>query len=202
MVLVCRCGLGHGPRLDHGIAEVLLITGRVRAPAASIPDRTPVGPVLHAVEGRRSPRFRRRSSVRVSPAPDPGSGGVRPRARRPGPWQWLRAHRHPGVFGLHDPPPTARLGRARRGCGTAQSRARRLRPDDRPRPRRPVIGWVDHQSPCGGELSGRSPVDRGKQGTERSVVTDGTGIPLALVGAGANRHDSPLFEPPCARSRT
>jgi len=27
------------------------------------------------------------------------------------------------------------------------------------------------------------------------VVTDGRGIPLALVGAGANRHDSPLFEP-------
>ncbi len=29
------------------------------------------------------------------------------------------------------------------------------------------------KSPCGGELSGRSPVDRGKQGTKRSVVTDG-----------------------------
>jgi len=51
------------------------------------------------------------------------------------------------------------------------------------------------KSPYGGELSGRSPVDRGKQGTKRSVVTDGRGIPLALVGAGANRHDSPLFEP-------
>jgi len=51
------------------------------------------------------------------------------------------------------------------------------------------------KSPCGGELSGRSPVDRGKQGTKRSVVTDGRGIPLALVAAGANRHDSPLYEP-------
>ncbi len=51
------------------------------------------------------------------------------------------------------------------------------------------------KSPCGGELSGRSPVDRGKQGTKRSVATDGAGIPLALLGAGANRHDSPLFEP-------
>ena len=38
--------------------------------------------------------------------------------------------------------------------------------------------------------------------TKRSVVTDARGIPLAPVGAGANRHDSPLFEPPCARSRT
>jgi len=51
------------------------------------------------------------------------------------------------------------------------------------------------KSPRGSELSGRSPVDRGKQGTKRSVVTDGRGIPLAPVGAGANRHDSPLFEP-------
>jgi hypothetical protein len=50
------------------------------------------------------------------------------------------------------------------------------------------------KSPCGGELSGRSPVDRGKQGTKRSVVTDGRGIPLAPVGAGANQHDSPLYE--------
>ncbi len=108
----------------------------------------------------------------------------------------------PGWFGSHDPPPTARLDPARRRCGTAQSRTRRLQPDERPRPRRPLIGWVDHQSPCGGKLSGRSPVDRGKQGTKRSVVTDGRGIPLAPVSAGANRHDSPLYEPLCARSRT
>lgn len=51
------------------------------------------------------------------------------------------------------------------------------------------------KSPCGGEVSGRSPVDRGKQGTTRSVVCDGGGIPLAMVSAGANRHDSPLLEP-------
>jgi len=30
--------------------------------------------------------------------------------------------------------------------------------------------------------------------TKRSVVTDARGIPLAPVGAGANRHDSPLYE--------
>ena len=43
------------------------------------------------------------------------------------------------------------------------------------------------KSPCGGELSGRSPVDRGKQGTKRSVVTDGRGIPLA-PGRRRRRH--------------
>jgi hypothetical protein len=51
------------------------------------------------------------------------------------------------------------------------------------------------KSPCGGEVSGRSPVDRGKQGTTRSVACDGDGIPLHLVAARANDHDSPLLEP-------
>ncbi len=53
-------------------------------------------------------------------------------------------------------------------------------------------------SPCGGEVSGRSPVDRGKQGTKRSVVTDANGLPLHLVAAAANAHDSPLLEPTLA----
>lgn len=54
------------------------------------------------------------------------------------------------------------------------------------------------KSPCGGEVSGRSPVDRGKQGTKRSVAADGDGIPLHLVAARANDHDSPLLEPTLA----
>jgi hypothetical protein len=51
------------------------------------------------------------------------------------------------------------------------------------------------KAPCGGEVAGRSPVDRGKGGLKRSVVTEGTGLPLHLVAAGANRHDAPLLEP-------
>ncbi|WP_405682195.1 IS5 family transposase [Streptomyces sp. NBC_01238] len=47
----------------------------------------------------------------------------------------------------------------------------------------------------GGEAAGRSPVDRGKQGLKRSGMTDGYGIPLGRVLAGANRHDSPLLAP-------
>ena len=54
------------------------------------------------------------------------------------------------------------------------------------------------KSPGGGEVSGRSPVDRGKQGTKRSVVTDACGIPLFVVAAAANAHDSPLLEPTLA----
>jgi Transposase DDE domain len=54
------------------------------------------------------------------------------------------------------------------------------------------------KSPCGGEVSGRSPVDRGKQGTKRSVACDGNGIPLSVLAARANDHDSPLLQPTLA----
>jgi transposase len=65
-----------------------------------------------------------------------------------------------------------------------------------------IVGLVlDHiavdgsitKAPGGGEVAGRSPVDRGKQGLKRSGMTDGYGIPLGRVLAGANRHDSPLL---------
>jgi transposase len=36
-------------------------------------------------------------------------------------------------------------------------------------------------------------VDRGKQGIKRSSVVDAEGIPLGIVVAPANRHDSPLL---------
>ncbi|MEV4243235.1 IS5 family transposase [Streptosporangium canum] len=51
------------------------------------------------------------------------------------------------------------------------------------------------KAPGGGESAGRSPVDRGKQGLKRSVATEATGVPLGIVSAGANRHDSPLLVP-------
>ena len=54
------------------------------------------------------------------------------------------------------------------------------------------------KAPCGGEVAGRSPVDRGKQGMKRSVASDGGGLPLHLVTARANDHDSPLLEPTLA----
>ena len=51
------------------------------------------------------------------------------------------------------------------------------------------------KAPCGGEKSGRSPVDRGKGGIKRSTAVDAMGIPLGTVTAPANRHDSPLLVP-------
>ncbi len=49
------------------------------------------------------------------------------------------------------------------------------------------------KAPCGGEMAGKSPVDRGKQGIKRSVAVDADGIPLGVLVAPANRHDSPLL---------
>ena len=48
------------------------------------------------------------------------------------------------------------------------------------------------------EVAGRSPVDRGKRGLKRSILTDGTGVPVHVVAAGANRHDGPLLGPTLA----
>jgi len=48
-------------------------------------------------------------------------------------------------------------------------------------------------APCGGDVAGPSPVNRRKGGLKRSVAGDRHGIPLAVVAAGANRHDSPLL---------
>jgi len=54
------------------------------------------------------------------------------------------------------------------------------------------------KAPCGGEVAGPSPVDRGKQGLKRSTVTDAAGVPLHVVAVGANRHDAPLLGPTLA----
>ncbi len=49
------------------------------------------------------------------------------------------------------------------------------------------------QAPCGGQRSGRSPVDRGKRGIKRSIAVNAEGIPLEAVAAPDNRHDSSLL---------
>jgi transposase len=56
------------------------------------------------------------------------------------------------------------------------------------------------KAPCGGEKAGRSPVDRGKQGTKRSTAVDAVGMPLGTITAPANRHDSPLLVPTLTRA--
>src|SRR5260370_24822648 len=41
--------------------------------------------------------------------------------------------------------------------------------------------------------TGANPTDRGKLGVKRSLLTDGAGIPLAIIIDGANRHDMKLL---------
>lgn len=49
------------------------------------------------------------------------------------------------------------------------------------------------KAPFGYAVTGKNPTDRGKQGVKRSLLTDGAGIPLALIIDGANRHDRKLL---------
>jgi transposase len=51
------------------------------------------------------------------------------------------------------------------------------------------------EAPLGGEATGPNSTDRAKSGTKRSLLTDGAGIPLAVVVAPANRNDRQLVEP-------
>lgn len=59
--------------------------------------------------------------------------------------------------------------------------------------------WL--KRPWGEKSTGPNPTDRGKSGTKRSLLTDGRGIPLAIVLAGANRHDMKLTEATLAAQR-
>jgi hypothetical protein len=76
----------------------------------------------------------------------------------------------------------------------------RGRPDATP-PDRMVGLDLDHlavdgcitKTPCGGQVAGRSPVDRGKQGGKRSLAVEGGGIPLGVIAAPANRRDDGLL---------
>ena len=55
-----------------------------------------------------------------------------------------------------------------------------------------ALDAVQTKAPLGGEKTGKSPVDRGKRGTKRSVLVDQRGAPLAVVVDGANRHEKKL----------
>jgi hypothetical protein len=62
-----------------------------------------------------------------------------------------------------------------------------------------VVDGCIVKAPCGGDNTGKSPVDRAKSGLKRSLLVDGAGIPIGCELAGANRHDSPLLRPTLER---
>ena len=49
------------------------------------------------------------------------------------------------------------------------------------------------KAPLGGGDTGANPTDRGKCRTKRSLLTEGHGLPIGVVTAGANRYDFKLF---------
>ena len=52
-----------------------------------------------------------------------------------------------------------------------------------------------HKAPCGGEGTGKSPVDRAKLGWKWSLAVDANGIPIGWAIDGANRNDIKMLEP-------
>ena len=57
-----------------------------------------------------------------------------------------------------------------------------------------------HKAPCGGEGTGKSPVDRGKSGWKWSLLCDRAGIPVSWAADGANRNDQALLGPTLAEA--
>jgi putative transposase len=53
-----------------------------------------------------------------------------------------------------------------------------------------AIDSTTTKAPLGGDATGKSPVDRGKLGMKRHVLTDQCGAPIGLDVTGAKRHDS------------
>ena len=51
-----------------------------------------------------------------------------------------------------------------------------------------------HKAPCGGDGTGKSPVDRARSGWKWSLLCDRAGIPVGWAADGANRNDCMLFE--------
>jgi transposase len=54
---------------------------------------------------------------------------------------------------------------------------------------RALVDSASLRAPCGGEKTGPNPTDRRKLGSKHHLLTDGHGIPLAVILTGANRHD-------------
>lgn len=52
-----------------------------------------------------------------------------------------------------------------------------------------------HKAPCGGQGTGKSPVDRGKLGWKWSIAVDANGIAIGVAIDGANRNDIRMLEP-------
>ncbi|MFT7836780.1 IS5 family transposase [Saccharothrix sp. BKS2] len=60
---------------------------------------------------------------------------------------------------------------------------------------RAILDSASVRAKKGANMTGPNPVDRGKSGSKIHVVTDCTGLPLAVGVSAANLHDSQAFQP-------
>jgi Transposase DDE domain len=81
----------------------------------------------------------------------------------------------------------------RRRQATAPCGAGRLRPASRLGAGALAIDGCTTKAPCSGQVAGPSPVDRRKQGLQRSVAVEAGGLPLGAVPAAANHRDDGLL---------
>lgn len=56
-----------------------------------------------------------------------------------------------------------------------------------------IVDATNIKAPLGGDKTGPNPTDRGKQGSKRSILIDGNGVPIGFTLAAANVHDSRLI---------
>lgn len=90
-------------------------------------------------------------------------------------------------------PTFPRMDRSRRVRSLLATRTDRVRWIEGNRLVLAVHGWShDEGTAFGLKKTGPNPTDRGKQGVKRSLLTEASGIPLALAIEGANRHDMKL----------
>ena len=142
---------------------------QARARCVTIPHRADLGAVHSSTTSERG-----RSSARLPPTPGTRQVGLRQTRFR----YSFSAGPTRGSPMSHVRQPLCLVGGARmdrlRGDGeTAGDSARCLRSHRRLEAFR--CGPIDcciAQAPCGGEMAGKSPVDRGKQGIKRSMIVD------------------------------
>lgn len=196
---VARIGALGTPATERAQVPVIMelrhsvITGETCARPTVMAHRTALGPIRSpaAWAGGVPPG----PSTRLPPSAHQRPYRLRQDAAAAALRLFLRGDRRHDLLGHHDPQPPRQVDTA---GGFARLKQIALDSYDR------IVGLVLDQiagdgsitkAPGGGEVAGRSPVDRCKQGLKRSGITDGYGIPLGRVPAGANRHDSPLLAP-------
>src|SRR5215212_4172214 len=169
-----------------------------RARSPTIPHRAHLG-----TAGGPAARKGEEPSAGLPPSPHPRQGGLREAGAGLGLRLRLREDSRREMLGDHPAPQAGRVDPGRSGRRLAGDGARSLRPDGRSGALRVGRGLLHHQGALRRRKGGqRSPVDRGKGGTKRSVAVDGRGIPLGTLSAPANRHDSPLLVPTLETVRT